>query len=236
MLTTSPCALAVRPRPRECRLTTRCPSPCLPRQGALADQLLNVSQVDGLILLMNVSLPRPHLPPTTQPLTLCPLLRRTQGDESRPVNIGNDAEFTILEFAEAVREVVEKVQKEKGVFKSRVNIVHKEVRRPGSQHAIKEGLEADAHFSLAPSRSRPTTPCAAAPTRRVPRSVLSRLRGGSRPCAPRADPASRLCFPPISHRRPFAGSPTSPSSPVSRRWSGTSSPGPVIADCARASG
>jgi UDP-glucuronate decarboxylase len=50
-----------------------------------------------------------------------------QGDESRPVNIGNDAEFTILEFAEAVREVVEKVQKEKGSFTKRVNIVHKEV-------------------------------------------------------------------------------------------------------------
>lgn len=54
----------------------------------------------------------------------CSLL---QGDESRPVNIGNDAEFTILEFAEAVREVVEKVQKEKGSFTKRVNIVHKEV-------------------------------------------------------------------------------------------------------------
>lgn len=33
-----------------------------------------------------------------------------------------------VEFAEAVREVVEKVQKEKGVFTKRVNIVHKEVR------------------------------------------------------------------------------------------------------------
>ena len=36
-------------------------------------------------------------------------------DETRPVNIGNGDEFTIGEFAELVREVVEKVQKEDGV-------------------------------------------------------------------------------------------------------------------------
>ena len=58
--------------------------------------------VDGLILLMN-------------------------SDETRPVNIGNPDEFTMNEFAIAVREVVEKVQKEKGEFKKQVNIVHKEI-------------------------------------------------------------------------------------------------------------
>lgn len=76
--------------------------------------------VDGLILLMN-------------------------SDETRPVNIGNPDEFTILEFAEAVREVVEKVQKENGDFKKRVEIVHREIptddpmrRRPDTTRAKQE--------------------------------------------------------------------------------------------------
>ena len=44
-------------------------------------------------------------------------------DESRPVNIGNGDEFTIGEFAELVREIVEKVQDEDGVKREkRVNI------------------------------------------------------------------------------------------------------------------
>ncbi|WOO77018.1 UDP-glucuronic acid decarboxylase 1 [Vanrija pseudolonga] len=79
--------------------------------------------VDGLILLMN-------------------------GPETRPVNIGNGHEFTILEFAEAVRDIVEDIQKEQGVANpKRVNIIHKELptndpqrRRPDTTRA-KETLE-----------------------------------------------------------------------------------------------
>ncbi|KAK8854714.1 hypothetical protein IAR55_003453 [Kwoniella newhampshirensis] len=79
--------------------------------------------IDGLILLMN-------------------------GDETRPVNIGNGDEFTILEFAEAVRDIVEKVQKEQGnPLAKRVNIIHKEIptddpqrRRPDTSRA-KEVLQ-----------------------------------------------------------------------------------------------
>jgi UDP-glucuronate decarboxylase len=78
--------------------------------------------VDGLILLMN-------------------------GPETRPVNIGNGDEFTILQFAEAVR-VVEKVQKEEGnPLARRVDIIHKEIptddpqrRRPDTTRA-KETLQ-----------------------------------------------------------------------------------------------
>ncbi|KAJ7590767.1 hypothetical protein C8J56DRAFT_887304 [Mycena floridula] len=56
--------------------------------------------IDGLIYLMN-------------------------SDESRPVNIGNGDEFTISEFAELVREIVEKVQDEDGVKRTRrVKIVY----------------------------------------------------------------------------------------------------------------
>ncbi|CDZ96849.1 udp-glucuronic acid decarboxylase uxs1p [Phaffia rhodozyma] len=76
--------------------------------------------VSGLILLMN-------------------------SEETRPVNLGNPDEFTILEFAEAVREVVEKVQKEKGTFTKRVGIIHKEIptddparRRPDTTRAKAE--------------------------------------------------------------------------------------------------
>jgi UDP-glucuronate decarboxylase len=46
-------------------------------------------------------------------------------DETRPVNLGNPDEFTIGEFAELVREIVEKVQKEDGLKPRRVNIVYK---------------------------------------------------------------------------------------------------------------
>lgn len=78
--------------------------------------------VDGLIALMN-------------------------SNESRPVNIGNGDEFTIGEFAELVREIVEKVQQEDGVIRSqRVEIVHKPIpqddpkrRRPDTTRA-KESL------------------------------------------------------------------------------------------------
>ena len=79
--------------------------------------------VDGLIALMN-------------------------SNESRPVNIGNSDEFTIGEFAELVREIVEKVQQEDGVSPSRrVDIVYKPIptddpkrRRPDTTRA-KETLE-----------------------------------------------------------------------------------------------
>lgn len=50
--------------------------------------------IDGLIALMN-------------------------SNESRPVNIGNGDEFTIGEFAELVREIVEKVQDADGVKRTR---------------------------------------------------------------------------------------------------------------------
>jgi UDP-glucuronate decarboxylase len=50
--------------------------------------------IDGLICLMNST-------------------------ETRPVNIGNQDEFTIGEFAELVKEVVEKVQDEDGVKRER---------------------------------------------------------------------------------------------------------------------
>ena len=63
-------------------------------------------------------------------------------DETRPVNIGNGDEFTIGEFAELVREVVEKVQKEDGEEVRRVNIVYKPIptddpqkRRPDTTRA-----------------------------------------------------------------------------------------------------
>lgn len=78
--------------------------------------------VDGLIALMNSS-------------------------ETRPVNIGNGDEFTIGEFAELVREIVEKVQREDGVVpERRVQIVYKPIpiddpqrRRPDTTRA-KESL------------------------------------------------------------------------------------------------
>jgi UDP-glucuronate decarboxylase len=78
--------------------------------------------IDGLIALMN-------------------------SNETRPVNIGNSDEFTIGEFAEVVREVVERVQAEDGEKPARrVQIVHKPMptddpqkRRPDTTRA-KESL------------------------------------------------------------------------------------------------
>ncbi len=59
--------------------------------------------IDGLILLMNA-------------------------DETRPVNIGSSDEFTIGEFAELVRDIVEKVQDEDGVKRERrVQVVYKPI-------------------------------------------------------------------------------------------------------------
>lgn len=73
--------------------------------------------IDGLIALMN-------------------------SDETRPVNIGNGDEFTIAEFAELVRDIVEKVQREDGLKPKRVNIVYKPMptddpqkRRPDTTRA-----------------------------------------------------------------------------------------------------
>ena len=74
--------------------------------------------IDGLIALMN-------------------------SDETRPVNLGNGDEFTIGDFAELVREIVEKVQREDGVEPPRrVNIVYKPMptddpqkRRPDTTRA-----------------------------------------------------------------------------------------------------
>ena len=73
--------------------------------------------IDGLIALMN-------------------------SDETRPVNLGNGDEFTIGEFAELVREIVEKVQREDGLNPRRVNIVYKPMpeddpqkRRPDTTRA-----------------------------------------------------------------------------------------------------
>ena len=74
--------------------------------------------IDGLIALMN-------------------------SDETRPVNLGNGDEFTIGDFAELVREIVEKVQREDGVEPARrVNIVYKPMpaddpqkRRPDTTRA-----------------------------------------------------------------------------------------------------
>lgn len=79
--------------------------------------------IDGLIALMNSS-------------------------ETRPVNLGNGDEFTIGDFAELVREIVEKVQREDGVAPARrVNIVYKPMplddpqkRRPDTTRA-KEVLD-----------------------------------------------------------------------------------------------
>lgn len=69
-------------------------------------------------------------------------------NETRPVNIGNGEEYSIGEFAELVRDIVEKVQKEDGVkLDKRVQIVYKPIptddpqkRRPDTSRA-KESLE-----------------------------------------------------------------------------------------------
>jgi len=69
-------------------------------------------------------------------------------NETRPVNIGNGEEYSIGEFAELVRDIVEKVQKEDGVkLDKRVQIVYKPIptddpqkRRPDTSRA-NESLE-----------------------------------------------------------------------------------------------
>lgn len=86
--------------------------------------------VDGLILLMN-------------------------GDETRPVNIGNHDEFTMLEFAEVVKKVVAQVQREEGDANPKeVGIIHKEMptddpqrRRPDTTRA-KETLQWQPKWSV----------------------------------------------------------------------------------------
>ncbi|WRT68473.1 uncharacterized protein IL334_005449 [Kwoniella shivajii] len=86
--------------------------------------------IDGLILLMN-------------------------GDETRPTNIGSSHEFTIMEFAEAVRDIVEKLQKEEGVANpKRVGIIHKEMpvddpqRRRADTARAKESLQWQPRWSV----------------------------------------------------------------------------------------
>lgn len=86
--------------------------------------------IDGLILLMN-------------------------SNESRPVNIGNGDEFQIGEFAELVRETVEKVQDEDGVKRTRrCEIVYKPMptddpqrRRPDTTRA-KETLDWEPRWTV----------------------------------------------------------------------------------------
>lgn len=76
-------------------------------------------------------------------------------DESRPVNIGNGDEFTIGEFAELVREIVEKVQAEDGVAnRKHVEIVYKPIptddpqkRRPDTSRA-KQSLGWQPHWTV----------------------------------------------------------------------------------------
>ncbi|GJJ07693.1 hypothetical protein Clacol_001898 [Clathrus columnatus] len=86
--------------------------------------------VDGLILLMN-------------------------SDETRPVNIGNGHEFTILEFAKMVKEIVAKVQREDGISGRDVRIINKPMptddpqkRRPDTTRA-KEVLGWQPHWTVA---------------------------------------------------------------------------------------
>lgn len=86
--------------------------------------------IDGLIALMN-------------------------SDETRPVNIGNGDEFTIGEFAELVRDIVEKVQREDGAPAARrVNIAYKPMptddpqkRRPDTTRA-KQVLEWEPRWTV----------------------------------------------------------------------------------------
>ncbi|PVF96316.1 NAD(P)-binding protein [Serendipita vermifera] len=73
--------------------------------------------IDGLIALMN-------------------------SDESRPVNLGNADEFTVGEFAELVKEIVEKAQKEDGKTPKGVKVIYKDMpsddpkrRRPDNSRA-----------------------------------------------------------------------------------------------------
>jgi UDP-glucuronate decarboxylase len=76
------------------------------------------------------------------------LIALMNSSETKPVNIGNGEEFTIGDFAELVREMVEKVQEEDGVKPERqVQIVYKPMptddpqkRRPDTTRAW-ESLE-----------------------------------------------------------------------------------------------
>ncbi|KAI9511256.1 NAD-P-binding protein [Russula earlei] len=76
------------------------------------------------------------------------LIALMSSDETRPVNLGNGDEFTILEFAHLVRDIVEEVQRADGVaVPRRVNIVHEglpkddpQKRRPDTTRA-KTSLE-----------------------------------------------------------------------------------------------
>jgi UDP-glucuronate decarboxylase len=76
-------------------------------------------------------------------------------DDSRPVNLGNDDEFTIGEFAELVRDVVEKVQQRDGEKDAkRVGIVYEPIptddpqrRRPDTTRA-KESLQWQPRWSV----------------------------------------------------------------------------------------
>lgn len=87
--------------------------------------------VDGLILLMN-------------------------SDETRPVNIGTAEEYSVLDFAKTVRDVVEKVKTEDGEKDvKKVPIVHKEIpiddpqkRRPDTTRA-KEVLDWQPRWTVA---------------------------------------------------------------------------------------
>ncbi|KAI9637407.1 UDP-glucuronic acid decarboxylase Uxs1p [Dioszegia hungarica] len=82
--------------------------------------------VDGLILLMN-------------------------GPETRPVNIGSSDEFTIIDFAEAVRDIVEEVQKEEGnSLAKRVGIIHKDMPVDDPQRRRAETTRAKETLKWAP--------------------------------------------------------------------------------------
>jgi UDP-glucuronate decarboxylase len=74
--------------------------------------------------------------------------------ETRPVNIGNTDEFSIGEFAEIVRDVVAKVQKEDGIEAPKIKIVYKDLpgddpqrRRPDTTRA-KEVLDWQPRWSV----------------------------------------------------------------------------------------
>ena len=71
------------------------------------------------------------------------LIALMSSDDTRPVNLGNGDEFTILEFAHLVRDIVEDVQRADGVaVPRRLNIVHEglpkddpQKRRPDTSRA-----------------------------------------------------------------------------------------------------
>jgi len=84
------------------------------------------------------------------------LIALMNSDESRPCNIGNSDEFTIIQLAELVREIVEKVQDEDGVKRTKsVEIVHSaplptddpQRRRPDTTRA-KEALDWQPRWTL----------------------------------------------------------------------------------------